>query len=298
MFALLHKMVSRNTRSTRRRKEHATMATPSSPYGPALEQNIWRIYAGFFDTAERRRRWSLRDDIPWHQCNPSLDPAIANVVESFCAVELFLPDYVGKFLPLVRGFRGRAWFAANWGYEESKHSMVLHEWLLRSGQRTEEQMEAVQSWAVIGEWNLPTDDVRGLACYTMAQELATWLHYRNLRNVVGDTDPALNTLLRLISVDERAHFDFYIQILKLHMADDRAGVIEQLKRVLNDFQMPAVHLLADSMQRAAAVRNLNIFNESLFYSEVYLPILQMLGIERSEMRNRSIQRKSLRVAAE
>jgi acyl-[acyl-carrier-protein] desaturase len=270
------------------------MTAIGSPYGPALENNIWHIYQEYFDVSERRRRWSLRDDIPWHQCNASTDPTIANVVESFCAVELFLPDYVGKFLPLVRGFRGRAWFAANWGYEESKHSLVLQEWLLRSGQRTEEQLEEVQSWAVVGEWELPTDDVRGLACYTLAQELATWLHYRNLRNIIGESDPALNTLLRLISVDERAHFDFYVKVIRLHLQDDRQGTLEQLKRVLNDFKMPAVHLLGNSAQREAAVRNLNIFNESLFYSDVYLPILNVLGIERAEMRNRALQKKSLK----
>jgi acyl-[acyl-carrier-protein] desaturase len=270
------------------------MATGSSPYGPALERGIWKIYQTFFSQAERRRRWSLQDDIPWGCCNPATDPAIAQVVESFCAVELFLPDYVGKFLPHVRGCRGRAWFAVNWGYEESKHSLVLQEWLVRSGHRTEEQLEAMQNWAVVGEWSLPTDDVRGLACYTLAQELATWLHYRNLCHLVGPTDPALSTLLRLIAVDERAHFDFYAKVLRLHLEDDRAGTVEQLRRVLNGFQMPAVHLLADSAQRAAAVRSLNIFNEELFYTEVYLPILAVLGLERSEMRNRSVQRKSLK----
>jgi acyl-[acyl-carrier-protein] desaturase len=269
------------------------MSTTSSPYGLALEKGIWKIYRDFFDTGERRRRWSLRDDIPWERCNTLLDPAIASVVESFCAVELFLPDYVGKFLPLVRGFRGRAWFAANWGYEESKHSLVLQEWLLRSGHRTEEKLEEMQNWAVVGEWELPTDDVRGLACYTMAQELATWLHYRNLRNLIGESDPALNVILRLVSIDERAHFDFYVKVVRLHLQDDRAGTIEQLRRVLNGFQMPAVHLLAASQQRAAAVRDLNIFNESLFYADVYLPILRVLGIDRSEMRNRILQRKSL-----
>lgn len=273
------------------------MSTTSSPYGPALEKHIWKIYRDFFDVSEKRRRWSLRDDVPWDQCNPKLDPAIACVVESFCAVELFLPDYVGKFLPLVRGFRGRAWFAANWGYEESKHSMVLHEWLVRSGARTEEQLEEVQSWAVIGEWHLPTDDVRGLACYTMAQELATWLHYRNLRNLVGEQDPALNQLLRLVAVDERAHYDFYVKVIRLHLEDDRAGTIEQLRRVMHDFKMPAVHLLADSIQRESAVRGLNLFNESLFYSDVYLPILQALGIERSEMRNKTAERKSLKAGS-
>lgn len=115
------------------------MSTTNSLYGPALEKHIWKIYREFFDLSEKRRRWSLRDDIPWDQCNAQLDPAIACVVESFCAVELFLPDYVGKFLPLVRGFRGRAWFAANWGYEESKHSMVLHEWVVRAGYRKQDQ---------------------------------------------------------------------------------------------------------------------------------------------------------------
>ncbi len=268
------------------------MSAPS-PYGPAMEREIWKIYQEFFDLAERRRRWNMRLDIPWDQCNPNTSKAVADVVESFCAVELFLPDYVGKFLPLVRGTRGRAWFAANWGYEESKHSMVMQEWLVKSGHRTEEQLEEVQSWAVIGEWELPTDDVRGLACYTMSQELATWLHYRNLRLLVGETDPALSKLLMLVATDERAHYDFYVKILKLHLADDRTGTIEQLKRVLNGFAMPATHLLADSRRRVAAVKSLNIFNEDNFYAEVYLPILTALGIDKQEMRNRAAVRKSI-----
>jgi acyl-[acyl-carrier-protein] desaturase len=268
------------------------MSTGSS-YGPALEKEIWKVYQEFFDLAERRRRWSIRDDIPWDKCSPTTNPAIADVVESFCAVELFLPDYVGKFLPLVRGFRGRAWFAANWGYEESKHSLVMQEWLLRSGARTEEQLEEVQNWAVIGEWNLPTDDVRGLACYTMCQELATWLHYRNLRLTVGNTDPALSKLLAVVAVDERAHYDFYVKVLRLHLIDDRAGTIEQLRRVLNGFAMPATHLLADSRRRVQAVKDLKIFSEDQFYSGVYLPVLEALGIDRNEMRNRSAVRKSI-----
>ena len=269
------------------------MSAPRTDYGPALERGIWAIYQDFFRLAERHRRWSLEDDIPWHSCNPKTDPAVASVVESFCAVELFLPDYVGKFLPLVRGLRGRAWFAANWGYEESKHSLALQEWLLRSGHRSEEQLEEVQGWAVVGEWQLPTDDARGLACYTLAQELATWLHYRNLCHLVGAGDPALAKLLQLIAVDERAHFDFYARVLRLHLEDDRAGTLKQLRRVLNDFQMPATHLLADSARRVAEVKGLGIFNEQLFYSGVYLPILKVLGLRRAEMRNQTLRRKSL-----
>jgi acyl-[acyl-carrier-protein] desaturase len=260
---------------------------------PELEGAFWKLYRDFFDLAEKKRRWSIRDDIPWDRCGKVNNPALADILESYCAVELYLPDYTSKILPLVRRSKGRAWFYANWGYEESKHSMVMQEWLVRSGHRTEEQIEEVQTWAVIGEWELPTDDVRGLACYTMSQELATWLHYRNLRNTIGNTDPALAKLLTLVAIDERAHYDFYVKILRLHLADDRAGTIEQLKRVLNDFAMPATHLLADSRRRVAAVKSMNLFNENLFYAEVYQPILTALGIDKQEMRNRAASRKSI-----
>ena len=54
-----------------------------------------------------------------------LDPVIADVVESFCVVELFLPDYLGRALPCSRPSRAYTWFYANWGYEESKLSLAL-----------------------------------------------------------------------------------------------------------------------------------------------------------------------------
>jgi len=116
------------------------MPRPPQLDEPALFAEVYQLYRDYFDRAEKKRRWSLRDDIPWEQCNHSLDPAIADVVQTFCSVELFLPDYLSRLLPQVRSVRGRAWFLANWGYEESKHSLALGDWLLRSGQRSDEQM--------------------------------------------------------------------------------------------------------------------------------------------------------------
>jgi hypothetical protein len=51
--------------------------------------------------------------------------------------------------------------------------------------------------------------------------------------------------------------------------------------------------MADSAKRQARVRSLNIFNEDLFYSEVLKPILDALGIDKAELRNRALQKKSL-----
>ena len=95
-------------------------------------------------------------------------------------MEMYLPDYIAKALPMIRANRGWAWFHANWGYEESKHSLALSDWLLHSGLRTEEQMADLEDQVFAHEWNLPQDSPQGMVIYGMVQELATWLHYRKL----------------------------------------------------------------------------------------------------------------------
>src|SRR5262245_39741715 len=63
------------------------------PEPPEVLDAFYKLFRDYFDVAERRRRWSIADDVPWDQCNRSLNPAVAEVVVTFCAVELYLPDY-------------------------------------------------------------------------------------------------------------------------------------------------------------------------------------------------------------
>jgi acyl-[acyl-carrier-protein] desaturase len=252
---------------------------------PIVREAISRMYREFFSKAERKRRWSLEFDIPWDQVNRSMKPAIADVVESFCAVELFLPDYLAKAIPLIRCNRGWAWFHANWGYEESKHSLALGDWLMRSGARTDEQMSDLEGEVAEHEWDLPHDSAQGMLAYAMVQELATFLHYRNLREQVAyHGDPALSRILQLIAIDERAHHSFYRQVIGLFLELDRPGTLRQLARVMGDFNMPAVHLLADSASRMARIKNLGVFDGHMYMREVYHPILERLGIKPHELR--------------
>ena len=72
--------------------------------------------------------------------------------------------------------------------------------------------------------------------------------------------------------------------MKQFLVIDRPGILEQLRRVLHGFAMPAVHLLAESRQRQAAIRALKIFDEEVYLRDVYQPILAALGVERREMR--------------
>jgi len=148
------------------------MADAPSRAESDLEPALWRLYRRFFDQAERRRRWSIEKDIPWAQCNNNLDPVIADVVESFCAVELYLPDYLVHAMPWSRPSRARTWFYANWGYEESKHSLALHDWLLKSGLRSEERMADLEGEIFRHPWQLPHDNVVAMLAYAMVQERA------------------------------------------------------------------------------------------------------------------------------
>jgi acyl-[acyl-carrier-protein] desaturase len=265
------------------------MDVPLKPESQPVLDGIYRLFRDYFDRAEKKRRWSIREDIPWEQCNRSLNPAIADVVETFCAVELYLPDYLSKLIPQVRANRGRAWMLANWGYEECKHSMALEDWLLHARMRSDEQMADMHDEVFSYEWNLPYDNALGMLCYTMFQELATQIHYSNLRQIVRREGgcPALEKALLLVSIDEAAHADFFRRLVAIYLEDDRPGTLEQIRRVANSFRMPSVELLADSRKRIAEVRDLEIFNESMFISHVVEPILAKLNVSRKELRRRT-----------
>src|SRR5947209_12169886 len=202
-------------------------------YDPEFEAALWRLYRAFFDQSERKRRWSIAEDIPWAQCNKSLDPVIADVVESFCAVELFLPDYLASAVGRSRHSRAQAWFYANWGYEESKHSLALGDWLLRSGMRSEEQMADLSDQVFDHPWQVPHDSHLAMIAYAMVQERATALNYRNLRRWAQEkgVHPALEKLLMLLAVDEQAHHSFFHDYVRLFLEQDRDHTLEQLRRV-------------------------------------------------------------------
>ena len=259
-----------------------------------LEASLWRLYRNFFDQAERRRRWSLEKDIPWLQCNKNLAPEIADVVESFCAVELYLPDYLMRAFPSSRPSRARTWFYANWGYEESKHSLALGDWLLKAGMRTEEQLADLEGLVFDNLWQIPYQSHVALLAYAMVQERATGLNYRNLRHKAQERggDPALEQLLMLVAVDEQAHYTFFLETIQLYLEHDRDDTLEHLRTVMNVFAMPAIYNMVDGRQRIARVKELDIFNDNLYYQEVYLPILEALGVSRAEMRNRVTSPKS------
>jgi acyl-[acyl-carrier-protein] desaturase len=249
----------------------------------ALERKIWALYYSFFDHSEKTRRWSLRADVPWDQCNRGLDPSVVASVEAFYQTELYVPDYLSLQLTLMRPSKGRSWFFANWGYEESKHALALGDWLERSGQRTPAQLAELERKTYQKRWQLPHDDRLAMTIYGMAQELSFSRGYANLREEVAKKggDPALSWILTRLSDEERAHHDFFGQCVALHLEANRPATLERLQVVLRDFVLPAGDLLSD--ERRHVVESLCGVERSAYRTNIVVPILGALGVEPGEL---------------
>jgi acyl-[acyl-carrier-protein] desaturase len=250
----------------------------------ALREAFHREYMSFFERAERTRRWSVFEDVPWHRLGECpADKELALCAETFCGVEMYLPDYLRAHLSLLAGDYGRAWFAANWGYEEAKHSLVLREYLRRSGQRTEAELHDYAEQVFARPWRAPYDDARQMTVYAALQELTTFVTYSKQRAAAQRAgDAVLSEVYRLIGRDEMAHSRFYQRMLILHLDDDRAGTLADLAHVLRTFRMPAEDLLPGYADRIVAMRAAGV-DAGVFFTMVVLPLLEAVGVTRGEV---------------
>jgi len=249
-----------------------------------FENQFYDLYRQFFRRAEDDRRWNVEKDIPWDRCNNKVSDQVALIVESFMAVELFLPDYTSKILQLIRQSRGRAWFQANWGYEESKHSLVLEQWLLQSGKRSKKEVDDFSDAVLNQEWNLPYATARQMMVYTTFQELSTGLNYKNLRRkAIEQSDEALSTALSFVARDESAHYQFFQDGVKLYMKADRDGTLSDISHVLATFRMPAQDLIPNWEHRGKTIIGEKVFSDRIFFKDIVRPVLNVLGTSRAEL---------------
>ena len=261
----------------------------SRPMQPStdLDRKFYDLYKEFFDHAEDKRRWNLQKDIPWAEVKPVGDVGedLVSIVEAFFAVEIYIPDYNAKLLRSTRSQRGFAWFQLNWGYEESKHSRALEEWLIRSGHRTERQMWEFTDRLFQKEWSMPQDTPRRMFCYTALQELATQVNYLGLEKLVRDAkDPALTKALLLIAADEGNHHRFFADTLRLFLEEDRVGTLNDFAYVLSKFEMPAHELIPNWEKYGERIEASGMYNGRVFVRRVLFPTLQRLGITRDELK--------------
>jgi acyl-[acyl-carrier-protein] desaturase len=264
----------------------------TAPTRPRLEERLYREYMEFFEKAERERRWNVFSDIPWDKVNPQATDVLADCAETFASVEMYLPDYVAGGINIVRDYFGRAWFQANWGYEESKHSLALGEYLMRAGKRTKDQWFDLQNQILAKQWKVPFDTGRQMTCYGMIQEQATFVIYCKHRDFARrENDECLWTIYDYIARDEIAHTRFYQSVVKVLLEEDREGTLADIAHVFANFQMPGVDLVPEYDSRILKMRGEGGIDRDVFIRKVYLPILKYIGVSRHEML--AAQRKAI-----
>ncbi|MCB9682030.1 MAG: acyl-ACP desaturase [Alphaproteobacteria bacterium] len=238
----------------------------------------------FFEKAERRRRWSVFDDIPWDKVEAvPHDETAALCAETFCGVEMYLPDYVAQGINCMRDTFGHGWFVANWGYEESKHALSLRMWLEKSGHRTWEQILEFERAVLSKRWEAPFTTPRQLSCYGAIQEQATFVIYRRQLECARERgDVVLAAVYEHISKDEAAHAGFYRDVLKLELEEDREGALADLAHTFANFQMPGVGLVPEYDARVGVMRSAGI-DRNVFLTRVWLPTLKQLGVSRTDL---------------
>jgi acyl-[acyl-carrier-protein] desaturase len=248
-----------------------------------LSIRMYEEYTSFFKKAERERRWNPFEDIPWDKVRKDASEDLALCAETFCGVEMYLPDYVAGGINVVRKCFGQAWFQANWAYEESKHALTLTEYLLRSGKRTDEQMADFQNRIFEKTWQLPFTTPRQMTLYGVVQEMATFVIYLKQRDrASAEQCEALHKIYDLIARDEIAHCRFYQTVVKVLLEEDREGTVADFAHVFANFEMPGVALVPNYDARVEVMRSAGI-DRAVFLQKVYFPILKYLGITRHEL---------------
>jgi acyl-[acyl-carrier-protein] desaturase len=251
---------------------------------PSSSERIYREYMSFFEKAEKHRRWSVFDDVPWDKIDSCpRDPVLARCAETFIGVEMYLPDYVGKGINIMRDCFGRAWFLANWGYEESKHALVLREYLRRTGQRSDEEIVAYEQQILAKEWNLPFTTMRQMTLYPVLQELTTYVFYKKHKALALERgDELLAAIYGLVARDEIAHFGFYASAARILLEEDPEGTKQDLAHVFRNFTMPAYDLVPEYEERVTHMREAGI-DRGAFISDVWLPALKAIGLSRADL---------------
>ncbi|MGO9059143.1 MAG: acyl-ACP desaturase [Candidatus Binataceae bacterium] len=249
-----------------------------------MREQVYRLYLEFLETAERKRRWNIFDDIPWHRLEAAKATyTVGQRVELFCTEELYVPDYSAKGLDLCGSMFGMAWFQTCWAFEESRHGLVFREYLTRSGLRSQAELEALERGTFSREWRLPFQTARQMACYGALQEGATFTAYNLQRKKAHSTgDEVLKAIFFYVGRDEAAHARFYRAMIQLELCHDRAATITDLAHVLVNFKMPGDGLIPDYQQRlhgsGAGI------SPRRFVQKVVWPLLSTLEISREEMK--------------
>jgi len=253
-------------------------------FGWRMEEAFWAYFNRSEDPEGGNRRWIIERDIPWDQVTrEAIPPDVALMIESFYAVESYLPDFAEQGLNHYRSMVGLTSSYINWSYEELKHGRTLQLVLERSGSRTRQQMRDFRTDLARRKWTMPYPTPRQMLIYAAFQEKETNRNYEHLRDVLaGEGALGAAHALRTIGRDEAFHHAYYKDIVKILLEYDEVGTAQDILMVAKTFRMPAQHLMPNMEERVRVMVRNKVFGKRQVRDEAIIPTIKAFGFRDPE----------------
>lgn len=253
-----------------------------------MERSHLALYRWYLSVSQAKRNWSPDSSFEWQNIRSDHSEAMRTIMEGFYAVEQYVPDYTSKSIGMTRRLHGRNHFQIRWGSEEEKHSDLWYNALLFTRTRTAGWMADYQYMLRGTEWQLPWDDPLHLVCYTVIQERATQVNYLNTAvaargnstnpELANDEDPVLYRVATTIAVDEAAHYNFFLEVLRLYLYYFPTRTLEALNDVLRQFAMPANQYIPNFDRFYDAIYRTGIYSAREYARDVVQTALHNIGV--------------------
>ncbi|NUP10557.1 MAG: acyl-ACP desaturase [Polyangiaceae bacterium] len=248
-----------------------------------MHARLYELYRTSFEKAERERRWSVFEDVPWDRAKKDVSESIVSSAETFFCMHAALPEFVARAMEAARSGPFPTWYLTAWAYEKSRHQLALSEWLARTGRRSRDTLATLEQRALGAGCDVPFATGRQLVFYGAIQEMASFVTYAKHREIArASGDECLRTIYDFLARDEIAHARFFEATTRIYLEEDREGTARDMAAVVERFVSPGELLLADYEERMLTVREASI-DRTVFIQRVYAPLLKRLGVTRREL---------------
>src|SRR5262245_50580237 len=248
----------------------------------------YSLYRWYFSRSQQSRNWNPDRSFDWRSLRHDHSAEFMTVIEGFYAVEQYVPDYTAQLARLARGNYGHSQFQLRWGSEEAKHADLWRNVLLFGRARTPDLIERYTQDLRANAWKAPFDTPLHMLFYTVLQERATQLIYLNTARITrgdypgpgyaDDRDPVLARAIATIAVDEAAHYDFFLELARVHIYYFPEESLRALVDVFRNFVMPATAIVPNYDAFVKVLYQAQLFGPRIYARDVAKQALAALGI--------------------
>jgi len=224
-------------------------------HAPGLKGVVDKYFTRF-----ERSGWNRFTAFDWAALDASkLTDLQVGAVRTAQLIEDHIPSYTSEYFrlfplhsdlaPEVLEYRRQlVRFVSRWTADEDRHAHTLENYLRNCGQVDIDELEKEMAETIVRPYTAPAEHSLPLAVYTSVQEKATQLFYGCLG--AASEEPVLKSVMAELNADEARHCGFFVDLLRLHLADATSEDIRAMKEVVDEFGMPLADVVTNYRRRS------------------------------------------------